>query len=487
MAGENGQVVSGGRGGGFPARAIWTRLAVAVVIIAAVVGVGCGELNQVPTINSLVANPDTVVLSGSSTVTCTAADPDADTLTYTWSATGGTVTGTGSIITWIAPSVDGTYTISVEASDGKGGTDTASVAVEVIVGNSPPNIASVVATDPSVMPGGSTTVTCTATDADGDTLTYTWSAPDGGSLSGSGASVTWHAPAAEATYTVEVTVSDGQGGTDDGSTNIVVVFVATTGSIKVQSVPVGAKVYLDGVDTGSVTGLMGYTIASVSAGSHTIKLRYDYLKDREETVTVPAGGTVEISWDLTLNPAPALSLVLQPNAAAGKDAAVYENLPGTNYGNDVKVWVDGSGVTMDLRSYLQFDVSSIPSTNVVTGASLGLYYYDNAGGSVAGTVGAYRVISNWDEALITWNSQPSSAAASEDVVTVPAAHTDSFIYWSIDNLVRGWVEGSMANYGVKLADTDESTVEAYKVLYSSDYGTAAQRPKLTIYYYDPTP
>ena len=112
-------------------------------------------------------------------------------------------------------------------------TETASIPITTAtqtnnpVGNTPPVIASVVAADPVVPPVGSTTVTCTATDPDGDTLTYTWSAPEGGSISGSGASVTWHAPSGEDTYTVEVTVSDGQGGTDDGSTNIVVVTVVT--------------------------------------------------------------------------------------------------------------------------------------------------------------------------------------------------------------------------------------------------------------------
>jgi len=484
MAGENGQVVSGGRGGGFPARAIWTRLAVAVVIIAAVVGVGCGELNQVPTINSLIANPNTVVEGGSSTVTCTATDPDADTLTYTWSATGGTVTGTGSIITWIAPSAVGTYTITVTVADGNGGTASDDVVVTVISGNSPPVITSVVAADSVVSSLGTTTVTCTATDADGDTLTYSWSADDG-SFSGSGASVTWKAPSAEDTYRVDVEVSDGNGGTDSGSTNIIVATVVTTGSIDIQSIPVGAKIYLDGVDTGSVTGIMGYTITGVSAGSHTVKLRYDYYKDMQGTVIVPAGGTVPISWALTA--ALAQSVTLQPNAAAGKDATMYEGLPDTNYFDSTLLWVDGSAANEDTRSYLQFDVSGIPSTNVVTEASLGLYYYANDAGPLAGTVGAYRVTSSWDETLITWNNQPASAAATEDVVPAPAAHTDSFVSWNIINLVQGWVEGSIVNYGVKLADTDESTQEKWKAFYSSDWGTAVQRPKLTIHYYDPTP
>ena len=48
-------------------------------------------------------------------------------------------------------------------------------------------------------------------DADGDTLTYTWTASDG-KVKGSGASVTWTAPKTPGDYTVTCTVSDGRGG-----------------------------------------------------------------------------------------------------------------------------------------------------------------------------------------------------------------------------------------------------------------------------------
>lgn len=471
----------------FPVWVTWTKVAVVIVIVAALSVVGCGtKINQVPTINSLIANPNTVVEGGSSTVTCTATDPDADTLTYTWSATGGTVTGTGSIITWIAPSAVGTYTITVTVADGNGGTASDDVVVTVISGNTPPVIASVVAADSVVPSLGTTTVTCTATDADGDTLTYSWSTDDG-SISGSGASVTWQAPAGEDTYTVEVTVSDGQGGTDSGSTNIVVATVVTTGSIKVQSIPIGAKIYLDGVDTGSVTPPSGYyTIAGVSAGGHTIKLRYDYLKDMEGTVTVPAGGSVDISWDLTPNTAPMQSVTLQPNAAAGKDAYVYQGMPDENRGTNDQMCAAGGIGTLN-RLFIEFDLSSISSTYVVTSAHLDLYYYNNAGGALEGPIGAYRITQSWDEGTITWNNLPNAAATAIDVKTIPASATNSFRSWYITTLVQDWVEGSVANYGVKLADTDESTAEKYKCFRSSDWGTAVERPKLTIQYYDPTP
>ena len=151
--------------------------------------------NKAPEIASLTPSATVVGPGGSCTLTCTASDPDEDDiLTYAWSATAGAITGTGSSATWTAPATEGTYTISVIVSDDKGGTATESCDIEVA--NTPPVITSLAPGATAVGPGGSCTVTCTASDPDGDTITYTWSAT-GGAISGTGSTVTWTAPATE--------------------------------------------------------------------------------------------------------------------------------------------------------------------------------------------------------------------------------------------------------------------------------------------------
>lgn len=53
----------------------------------------------------------------------TASDSDGDPLTYSWSATGGTINNPNvNPTTWIAPSTQGNYTITVNVNDGRGGT-----------------------------------------------------------------------------------------------------------------------------------------------------------------------------------------------------------------------------------------------------------------------------------------------------------------------------------------------------------------------------
>jgi hypothetical protein len=89
--------------------------------------------------------------------------------------------------------------------------------------NHPPEISDLSADPPSVNINQTATITCFASDEDGDPLTYHWT-KNVGSFEGStsGSSVTWRAPSTEGNYTVECEVSDGEGGKDNDSVNIVV-------------------------------------------------------------------------------------------------------------------------------------------------------------------------------------------------------------------------------------------------------------------------
>jgi hypothetical protein len=361
--------------------------------------------------------------------------------------------------------------------------------------NEPPSITSLLADPDAVAPGAASTVSCVAGDPDGDTLSYAWEYT-GGYLQGTGSTVTWIAPSVANTYTVTVTVSDGNGGTDEDSVAISVGIVSPTptptpapsptpsdGSIDIKSGSIdGAKVIIDGVDTGMVTP---YVATYVSAGNHTVKLDKPYYKWKIGTVTVVGGEPTYINWEL--ESATPQSFTLQPDAAAGKDAYTYETIPGNNYDGTMDLFADASAIGTQTKAYIQFDLAALPSTAVITSAWLELYY-DYTSAAVPASIGAYRVIGTWTESGpsgITWNNQPAIAATAEDTVVVPAAVTNNFLFWNIGNLVQSWVDGSVANRGVSLADTDLTTAEAWKGFSSSDNGVAAQNPKLEINYYDP--
>ncbi|MCK5660070.1 MAG: PEGA domain-containing protein, partial [Methanosarcinales archaeon] len=87
-----------------------------------------------------------------------------------------------------------------------------------------------------------------------------------------------------------------------------------TGSISVSSNPSGASVYLDDADK----GITPYTITSVSAGSHTIKLTKTGYADITKTVNVVSDGTTSVSETLTLIPLPTGSILTSSNPSGAK-------------------------------------------------------------------------------------------------------------------------------------------------------------------------
>ena len=120
--------------------------------------------------------------------------------------------------TWTAPASEGSYSVTVVVTDGHGGEVMDYVTITVRA-NNPPTIASLTADGQWTIPSGSVQVTCSASDPDGDELSYEWSA-NGGDISGTGAVVNWIAPQEVGTYNITVVVKDGYGGEAAGSVSL---------------------------------------------------------------------------------------------------------------------------------------------------------------------------------------------------------------------------------------------------------------------------
>src|ERR1041385_6686635 len=88
--------------------------------------------NQPPKITSCAANPATIQVGATSTVTTTASDPDNDQLTYSYTTSGGKVNGSGASVQFDSKgAAPGTYTVTCSVSDGRGGQDQANTQVTV--------------------------------------------------------------------------------------------------------------------------------------------------------------------------------------------------------------------------------------------------------------------------------------------------------------------------------------------------------------------
>jgi hypothetical protein len=271
----------------------------------------------------------------------------------------------------------------------------------------------------------------------------------------------------------------------------------STGTIDVKSTnpSSGAAISLDG---GFPTHSTPWIFTNVSAGQHTIKLVLDHYKYRQENITVTAGQTTDINWSLTY--AAETQFVIQPGPGAAKECTVGAAELG-DFAKPGELLSGGSsgflGNVLD-RGFLQFDLSSIPATAQVTEASIGLYYWESSptnGLYLSGDIGAYNVLGNWDQSTITWGNQPAIAGGPESINTVPGYKTNSFLYWTATDLVQGWLNGSIHNYGVVLMDTNEPTYEGIKWFASAGWTagsagltvTSDQYPKLRITYWDPNP
>ena len=104
--------------------------------------------------------------------------------------------------------------------------------------NQSPIISSLTANEERVESADILRIECTASDPDGDSLNYIWSAGNG-VISGEGSTVTWTAPDAPGAYTIAVQVTDGRDG--EATTQLTVNVLAVNHSPLIENLIVTAE------------------------------------------------------------------------------------------------------------------------------------------------------------------------------------------------------------------------------------------------------
>jgi hypothetical protein len=198
-------------------------------------------VNTVPTIESLVVSSTNIAPGETISAKVEAKDLDAgDTITFAWSANpavGGfsPLPATAATTTWTAPSTEGDVTLTIQVQDNHGATVSASIVIHVSNANGKgqasvnvnfnnwPVVTDVLATPGWIALGAPTSLSVTANDSDGDSLSYLWTT-NGTCTAGSftnpaSATPTFTLPASatDGHCEFDVAVSDGRGGSANGT------------------------------------------------------------------------------------------------------------------------------------------------------------------------------------------------------------------------------------------------------------------------------
>jgi uncharacterized membrane protein len=160
------------------------------------------------------------------------------------------------------------------------------------------------------------------------------------------------------------------------------------------------------------------------------------------------------------------------------DALVNDDSPSMNFGDLswLVVGFDPNGVS---RTWLKFDLSSVPNGASVTSAKLWLYFPDSFYGAGGGIAVHRSANDSWLEGTITWSNQPSYDPSPTD--TVP--RFDDWEVW------RNWdvtqdVEQELSDDGkitwclTAVSESEGGSNQAY----SKEYADPAYRPHLEIAY-----
>lgn len=156
----------------------------------------------------------------------------------------------------------------------------------------------------------------------------------------------------------------------------------------------------------------------------------------------------------------------------------------TNFGTATTMLVRSQSASRNRRSYVKFDVAScsIPSTAEVKTATLTLYM--SAAPTASRTYGAWKVTASWlevDPGGLDWGAQPAVAGAATSTTATGTAVGDKT--WNVLADLDADAERT-SHFGWRIRDQTESSATAHASTFRTrEWGTAAQRPRLTITYY----
>lgn len=188
-------------------------------------------------------------------------------------------------------------------------------------------------------------------------------------------------------------------------------------------------------------------------------------------------------FNITFNTPTTLSLQDGVNSYIGtRDTYTYDVSPGTVRGSET-TFIQDKNATDDRVSLLRFDLSSIPAGSTIQSATL-QFYVDVEGQGF----NMYRMLVPWDEATVTFTSIGNRHFAANNTDAESAINTNwpgvdgytGLITVSVPaSTIQNWIDGTLTNNGWLMIATHADDGQQLR---SREYGTAGDRPKLTVTY-----
>jgi hypothetical protein len=164
---------------------------------------------------------------------------------------------------------------------------------------------------------------------------------------------------------------------------------------------------------------------------------------------------------------------------AEADAYVYQSYPNNNYGSDTALWAGWWGGA-EFRTYIRFDLSTIPEDAHIVSARLNLYRI--SGNDFFEPYEIYQVTSPWEELSINWNNQPSLMP---DPFSVFDFSSSSWSFVDVTAGVRMCHNSSACNYGFVLKRQSTPSYDKWMLFCSRE--SSLRPPMLEVSYVSPSP
>jgi len=211
-----------------------------------------------------------------------------------------------------------------------------------------------------------------------------------------------------------------------------------------------------------------------------------------------------LAYNFTLGESSTTIILQDADTENLEDAYVRDNFPDHNRGIDDDLYLVVGGSNGFYRIYIKFDISSIPSGQVIDDAQFSLYKHSNVNTGTS-DISVYHVYNNtWVEGSgnhldvtgqsaetnISWNNQPCGTGFDDAVQCNLNYETNieidttsgTFFNWAVTNTISEVYGGGERNVSLVLKAKDEVELDFGHRFKSKEYSTASLRPYLNITY-----